>query len=180
MKGKKQRIWEWWYYFIKWSKMGFNASRMFFFQILYVPWIWTTKIWCSYAYFLHLIIIFNNLKSVCVTSENWNMDLKSQKLGFLARDKLRLSKKDIWCMFEHFFPLILPIFVGQTPKYSVVCFETDCARESRFNQFTLCHHTQPKSAVWMFRTIECAGERGPSSGDCSIMLSLTNRWGWIS
>ena len=127
MKGKKQRIWEWWYYFIKWSKMGFNASRMLFFQILYVPWIWTTKIWCSYAYFLHLIIIFNNLKSVCVTSENWNMDLKSQKLGFLARDKLRLSKKDIWCMFEHFFPLILPIFVGQTPKYSVVCFETDCA-----------------------------------------------------
>ena len=92
------------YYFIKWSKMGFNASRMLFFQILYVPWIWTTKIWCSYAYFLHLIIIFNNLKSVCVTSENWNMDLKSQKLGFLARDKLRLSKKDIWCMFEHFFP----------------------------------------------------------------------------
>ena len=56
------------------------------------------------------------------------MDLKSQKLGFLARDKLRLSKKDIWCMFEHFFPLILPIFVGQTPKYSVVCFETDCAK----------------------------------------------------
>ena len=127
MKGKKQRIWEWWYYFIKWSKMGFNASRMLFFQILYVPWIWTTKIWCSYGYFLHLIIIFNNLKSVCVTSENWNMDLKSQKLGFLARDKLRLSKNDIWCMFEHFFPIILPIFVGQTPKYSVVCFETDCA-----------------------------------------------------
>ena len=55
------------------------------------------------------------------------MDLKSQKLGFLARDKLRLSKKDIWCMFQHFSPLILPIFVGQTPKYSVVCFETDCA-----------------------------------------------------
>ena len=26
-----------------------------------------------------------------------------------------------------FFPLILPIFGGQTPKYSVVCFETDCA-----------------------------------------------------
>ena len=107
--------------------MGFNASRMLFFQILYVPWIWTTKIWCSYAYFLHFIIIFNNLKSVCVTSENWNMDLKSQKLGSLARDKLRLSKKEFWCMFEHFFPLILPIFVGQTPKYSVVCFETDCA-----------------------------------------------------
>ena len=127
MKGKKQRIWKWWYYFIKWSKMGFYASRMLFFQILYVPWIWTTKIWCSYAYFLHLIIIFNNLKSVCVTSENWNMDLKSQKLGFLARDKLRLSKKEIWWMFEHFLYLILPIFVGQTPKYSVVCFETDCA-----------------------------------------------------
>ena len=30
-------------------------------------------------------------------------------------------------MFEHFFPLVLPIFVGQTPKYSVVCFKTDCA-----------------------------------------------------
>ena len=30
-------------------------------------------------------------------------------------------------MFQHFFPLILPIFVGQTPKYIAVCFETDCA-----------------------------------------------------
>ena len=30
-------------------------------------------------------------------------------------------------MFEHFFHLILHIFVGQTPKYSAVCFKTDCA-----------------------------------------------------
>ena len=34
-------------------------------------------------------------------------------------------------MFEHFLYLILPIFVGQTPKYSVVCFETDCAYHYR-------------------------------------------------
>ena len=55
--------------------------------------------------FLCIFSAFNhNFPSVCVTSENWNMDLKSQKLGFLARDKLRLSKKDIWCMFEHFCP----------------------------------------------------------------------------
>ena len=33
-------------------------------------------------------------------------------------------------MFGHFFSLILPIFVSQTPKYSVVCFETDCAYDN--------------------------------------------------